>query len=228
MRKNIKNTLTIIIILTIVTVSYFIITDYLKNYFVGCLQKKESFKNNEFGDFIGGLINPLFTLLSTVSIIYLTYIIARKEEDKSEKAIETQKRLTLNQMRQNALENLIQKTNLYVYENNKLSIHAPENKFHQMLLTSMIENENQMDDRANVWLIILSELENFTQLKYLFSDLFESITFKEKHNAIIEVTSKLCDEQNKFKFVKSKTIEDFINIQQDFLTLIGNYIYSEF
>lgn len=228
MKNSKKNTLFIIIILTIVTLIYLAITYCLKNYFIGSIPKGDIFKNNEFGDFIGGLVNPLFTLLSTVSIIYLTYIIAKKEDVKSEKAIETQKRLTLNQMRQNALENLIQKTNLYVYESNKLSIHSPKNKYHQNLLTNMIEKEEGRQEGVIVWLIILSELENFTQLKYLFSDLFESKSFTEKHNAIIEVTGKLCEEQRSLKFIKNETIENYINIQQEFLNMIGDYIYSEF
>lgn len=202
-------------------------TSILKSYFISNIEKGGTFKNNEFGDYLGGLINPLFTLLSTVAIILLTYIIAKNEDVKSEKAIETQKRLTLNQMRQTTFENLVQKTNLYVYERDKLSIYEAKNKFTQMLLTNMIK-EKTGEQTNSVWLIIESELENFTHFNYLFSDLFKLDDFKRKHEEMIVITSKLAEEQNEFKFVKSGTIENYINIQKDYLRYVGEYIYSEF
>jgi hypothetical protein len=202
-------------------------TSILKSYFISNIEKGGTFKNNEFGDYLGGLINPLFTLLSTVAIIFLTYVIAKNEDIKADKAIETQKRLTLNQMRQTAFENLVQKTNLYLYELDKLSIHEAKNKFTQMVLTNMIKKDNGEQTSA-VWLIIMSEVENFTQFNYLFSDLFKLDDFKTKHEEMIDITSKLAQEQSEFKFVKSGTIENYINVQKEYLGYIGEYIYSEF
>lgn len=227
MKNAIKNTLTIIGILVLVIFLYWLMTSILKSYFISNIEKGGTFKNNEFGDFLGGLINPLFTLLSTVAIIFLTYIIAKNEDIKSDKEIETQKRLTLNQMRQTAFENLVQKTNLYVYELDKLSIHEAKNKFTQMVLTNMIK-EKAGEQTSAIWLIIMSELENFTQFNYLFSDLFKLEEFKTKHEEMIDITSKIAQEQNEFKFVKSGTIENYINIQKDYLRYVGEYIYSEF
>ncbi len=228
MKKSLKNGLTISIVIIIVTILYLVLICYLKKYFITNIARNETFKNNEFGDFIGGVLNPLFTLLSTVSIIFLTYILAKGENIKAEKAIETQKRITLNQMRQTTLENLIQKTNLYVYEIDNISVHSVENKMQQILLTNMIKNGEKNQEKVMVWLIILSELENFAQLKYLFSDLFQKNHFKEKYDAIIDVTGKLYTEHQEMKFVNSKTLEKYVNIQQEFLTIIGSYIYSEF
>jgi hypothetical protein len=228
MKTVLKNILVIFVALTAVTIGYLMLTYYLKSYYLNSISNKEAFKNNEFGDFIGGLLNPLFTLLSTVAIIYLTYIVAKGENSKADQAIETQKRVTLNQMRQAAFEGLAQKTNLYVYEIDKLSIHEVKNKYTQLVLTNMIRNEAKEQSRVTVWLIILNELENFIQFKYLFSDLFEKKDFKKKHDEFIQITAKLSAEQDEFKFVNSKTIEKYITTQQNFLTLIGNYIYSEF
>jgi hypothetical protein len=202
-------------------------TSILKSYFISNIEEGETFKNNEFGDYLGGLINPLFTLLSTVAIIFLTYVIARNEDIKADKALDTQKRLTLNQMRQTAFENIVQKTNLYVYELDKLSIHEPKNKFTQMVLTNMIKKDNGEQTSA-VWLIIMSELENFTQFNYLFSDLFKLDGFKTKHEEMIGIASRLAQEQSEFKFIKSGTIENYINVQKDYLRYIGEYIYDEF
>ncbi|MDF2188534.1 hypothetical protein [Paraflavitalea sp. CAU 1676] len=228
MKPVIKNLLIISGVLIVMVLLYLTLTYYLKDYYLKGIANNNSFKNNEFGDFIGGILNPLFTLLSTISIIFLTYIVAKGEDNKATKAIETQKRITLNQMRQSAFENLVQKTNLYVYELDKLSVHEVKNKFMQSVLTSMIKNEENGKGRVTVWLIILNELENFTQYKYLFSELFQNEDFRTKHNEFIKVTAKLSQEQDEFKFVNSKTIGKYINIQQDFLTFIGNYIYSEF
>ena len=227
MKNSFKNILTIIAFIILVTFLYLLMIFLLKDYFISNIEQDISFKNNEFGDFIGGLINPLFTLLSTVAIIFLTYIIAKSEREKAEKAIETQKRLTLNQMRQTAFENLVQKTNLYVYELDKLSVHEAKNKFTQIVLTNTITKENG-EKNSHIWLIIMSELENFNQFNYLFSDLFNTEDFKEKHEKITEITGKLAQEQNEFKFVKSKTIEEYVNFQTDYLKYIGNYIFSEF
>ena len=227
MKNSVKNTLTVIAILVSVIIVYWVMTLTLKYYFISNIEKGGAFKYNEFGDYLGGLINPLFTLLSTVSISFLTYIIAKNDNIKDASAIATQKRLTLNQMRQTAFENLVQKTNLYVYELDKLSIHEAKNKFTQRFLTNMIKKENGEQTSA-IWLIIMSELENFTQFNYLFSDLFKLEDFKKKHEEIIDITGKLAQEQSDLKFVKSGTIENYINIQKDYLRYIGEYIYSEF
>lgn len=222
-----KNIFTIIAILVFVIFLYWLMTSIFKSYFISNIEEGETFKNNEFGDYFGGLINPLFTLLSTVAIIFLSYIIAINEDKKADKAIETQRRLTLNQMRQTAFENLIQKTNLYVYELDKIPIYEAKNKFHQMVLTSLIKEDNG-EQASAVWLIIMSELENFTQFNYLFSDLFKLDDFKIKHEGMIDITAKLAEEQREFKFVKSGTIENYINVQKDYLRYIGEYIYTEF
>lgn len=210
-------------------IAYFAITYGLQAYYIDNINEKSKFKQNEFGDFIGGILNPLFTLLSTVSIIFLTYIISKGESQKAEEAIEMQKRITINQMRQNALESLIRKTNLYIYEADKLNMYSPKTKMEQMILTNSIkEEEEKNQSKVTVWIIILGELENFPHLKYLFSDLFLKDGFVKKHEKLIEITAQLCREQSEKKFVENKTFTKYIEYQNDFISYIGNYIYSEF
>lgn len=225
-KKLTKNILMIVVIAILLIGAYWILLFLFGN-------TTEIEKRNEFGDYIGGILNPLFTLLSTAAIIYLTYIIANNEDKKSEKSIETQKRITLNQMRQTALNDLIGKMNLYVYEADKLSVHdSKKGKFHQKILTKLIEEENEKKGKRNekvtVWLVILLELESFFLLKYLFSDLFETELFITKYNDLIEITSKLAEEQAEMKFITNKTIGEYINNQKELVSIIGNYIYSEF
>lgn len=217
--------ISILTIFTFLAILFFLNKLYFSN------NNKNLFKYSEFGDYIGGILNPLFTLLSTVAIIYLTYSISNNESKKADKAIETQKRITLNQMRQAALNDLIEKTNLYIYEIGRLSLHdAKEGMLIQKVLTRMIEEEekNKEKEKVIVWLIILNELENFIHLKYLFLDLFEKDEFKEKYKSIISITSKLCEEQTSLKFITNKTLEDYITTQKELITIIGNYIYTEF
>jgi hypothetical protein len=227
MKNTIKNALKVIAILVLVIFLYWLMITILKRYFTLNIESRNIVKYNEFGDYLGGLINPLFTLLSTIAIIFLTYIIAKNENVKADKAIEMQKRLTINQMRQTAFENLVHKTNLYVYELDNISIHEAKNKFTQVVLTNMIKKEK--GEQANaIWLIIMIELESFTQFNYLFTDLFKLNDFKTKHEEMIDITSKLVREQSEFKFVKSGTIENYIKVQKDYLRYIGEFIYSEF
>ncbi|MBK7956924.1 MAG: hypothetical protein IPK03_01695 [Bacteroidetes bacterium] len=227
MKTVLKNLTVLLVLLFIATIIYLEVSRQFQEYYLNNLNKNSTFKYNEFGDFIGGILNPLFTLLSTISIIFLTYIVAKNDEVKADKAIETQKRITLNQMRQAAFESLVQKTNMYLYEFDKLSIYEAKNKLTQMVLTNIIKKENAKN-YVTVWLIILSELENFTKFNYLFSDLFKKEDFQYKHQEFINITAKLSEEQNEYQFIKTETLECYINIQKDFLTFIGNYIYSEF
>lgn len=223
--KSIKNVIIIVAILILLIGAYLTLI-----FLVGDSTGIE--RRNEFGDYIGGILNPLFTLLSTAAIIFLTYILAKNEDRKAEKTIETQKRITLNQMRQVAFNDLIGKMNLYVYEADKLSVHDFKGKFQQKLLTKMIDEENKnnckVDEKVTVWLVILLELENFFLLKYLFSDLFETELFQTKYNDLIEITNQLSEEQAEMKFVTGKSIGKYINTQKELVTIIGDYIYSEF
>ena len=47
---------------------------------------------NEYGDFIGGILNPIFSLLSTIAIIVLTYYISKRDDHKANEALEIQKK----------------------------------------------------------------------------------------------------------------------------------------
>ena len=184
-------------------------------------------KCNEFGDYIGGVLNPLFTLLSTAAIIYLTYIIAKNEDKKAEKSIETQKRITLNQMRQESLSRLSDKLNMFVYELDKINIaSADDSKFVKKVIANNIKKEK--NEKSFIWLVILSELENFLQNEYLFANLFEEEAFDKAYKLLTETLSKLSQEQGEQILIEDKSLEKYIDSKQKFITLIGSYIYSEF
>ena len=219
-RKPIINILIIVSIIILLIGAYWILLLLLNN-------STGIEKCNEFGDYIGGVLNPLFTLLSTAAIIYLTYIIAKNEDKKAEKSIETQKRITLNQMRQESLSRLSDKLNMFVYELDKLNIASADySKFVKKVIANNIKNEKQ--EKSFIWLVILSELENFLQNEYLFSNLFKEDAFDKAYNSLTETLSKLSQEQGEQILIEAKSLEEYIDSKQKFITLIGNYIYSEF
>ena len=184
-------------------------------------------KCNEFGDYVGGVLNPLFALLSTVAIIYLTYILAMNEDIKAEKSIETQKRITLNQMRQDALNRLAEKLNLFVYDLDKMTI---INSGTMEIVKAVLSNNNKKKDNKKimVWFVISTELENFLQLEYLFKDLFKRDEFSKTFDSLREITLKLLEEEGSKLLIEQSTLEKYIELKQQTITELGNYIYSEF
>ncbi|QQT32863.1 hypothetical protein I6I99_09985 [Sphingobacterium multivorum] len=230
MAQKTKNISFIGIIVLSITIYFSIILlvkwDIINNFFT-----TEKMKSNEMGDYIGGILNPLFTFLSTVAILLLTNKISQNEDEKAEKAIEVQKRISLNHMRQNALDNLIQKTNLYVHEMGTISFYKTKNKFHSNILSAMLKEDEKEDENKNkkiiVWLVILNELENFLQRKHLFSNLFDNAQFNSDFQELMNITSEICEEQRDLRFVKTQTIEKYIDLQQRIIYMIGDYVYSE-
>lgn len=59
-----------------------------------------------YGDFIGGSINPLLTIVNIIALVYLTYIVSHIEENRAQESINAQKIITLTQMRYNAASEL--------------------------------------------------------------------------------------------------------------------------
>jgi hypothetical protein len=223
MKSNKLININLLIITTIfvgLTIFYLILLVVIKN-------NSEILKCNEFGDYVGGILNPLFALLSTSAIIFLTYIIAKNDNKKAADSIATQKRITLNQMRQVALDNLTNKLNLFVYQLDKISMHdVKPGSFVQKVLTHNLEKNES--EKVFVWLIIQYELESFLQQKYLFSGLFDNSEFVTIYNSMIEITNKLCDEQSSIKMITPFNLEKYIEVKQKLATKIGDFILSEF
>lgn len=220
-RKNFINIIFIILI-SVGLVSAYITTLYF-------LQKYSDIdKCNEFGDYIGGVLGPLFTLLTTLAIIYLTYILAKNEERKAEKSIETQKRLTLNQMRQDALNRFVEKLNLFVNDLNRMTVIKPNTKKFVKLVLSHNSQKSENRDLVKVWLIISSELESFLQFEYLFKGLFERENFLKTFKLLQETVFELLGEESSNYQIEESTLVRYLETKQELITLIGDYIYSEF
>ena len=196
------------------------------------LMKPSSLLPNEFGDYIGGVLNPLFPLLSTISIIILTYVIAKADNKKADEAIETQKRITLNQMRHDALNLLDDKLNLFVHEIDNLHfIDSSSSKFVKKVLAHNVKKERKEkgeEKRVSVWLAILFELESFSQREYLFNGLFTEKDFEEKFQSLQAITETLIQEHHSEEIISTDNFGKFIELKNQFTAVIGNYIIREF
>lgn len=185
------------------------------------------YRYNEYGDFIGGVLNPLFTLLSTSAIIFLTYIIAKNDSKKADESIATQKRITLNEMRHEVLNNMINKLNLFVYQLDKLTVqNVKVGSFQQKYLTHNLQTNEK--ERVIVWFVMFYELENFSKLSYLFEELFKDDEFLLTYNSLKETISTLTDEQTSIQMITATNLEKYIDLQQEFVSKIGNFILSKF
>ena len=130
-------------------------------------------------------------------------------------------------MRQESLKDLTDKLNMFGYQLNELSIHDGESgSFVQKVLTHNIKKEEK--EEVFLWVIILLELENFSDLKYLFAELLEKKDFNETYELIKDATIKLSEEQKEMKMITSSSLSDFLEKKQRFVTKIGDFIISEF
>lgn len=222
MQKEKKTNYTLIIALTLISLLIIYFGLLLVFWYTS-----DVIKCNEFGDYVGGILNPLFALLSTAAIIFLSYIIWKNDSKKADESIATQKRITLNQMRQVSLDNLTNKLNLFAYQLDKISMHdVKKGSFVQKVLTNNLKKDEK--EPVFVWLIILFELESFFQQKYLFAKLFDNNEFDEIYTSLVEITNNLCDEQASIKMITPDNLEKFIEIRQKVVTKIGDFILSEF
>ncbi|AZI20183.1 hypothetical protein [Chryseobacterium taklimakanense] len=61
----------------------------------------------QFGDYIGGTLNPFLTFANIIIIGYLTYEISKREQGSQERSLNFQKKLVLSQLRNDAYHNYI-------------------------------------------------------------------------------------------------------------------------
>lgn len=221
-KKILKNNAFVIALVSCLLIAGYFFTLYFLN--------DKTLKENEYGDFIGGVLNPFLTLLSTLAIIFLTVIIAKGESKKSDESIKIQKRLTLNQMRHEALNNLINKLNMYVYELDNIHVvNDKQSKFVQQFITQQLKaNRKDKDKHPNVWLIMLLELESFSHKNYLFESLFNEQEYTDSYEQLSNIISLLVDEHNSEESVKLATLSSYIVVQQKYYQIIGAYILKEF
>ena len=165
-------------------------------YFIkfGLITSNEQDVWGQYGDFIGGSLNPLFT----IALIYLTYTISKNTDDKISEGIEVERKITITQIRREAVSNMI-----FIMDEKNIS-----------------EYQNSKD----MWNKIASHLINFQfQNKYIFEKLFTDefeFTLSNLYKSISDLTkfdfSKLTPQNEVNK-------EDTFLAVKEYIQLVDNY-----
>ena len=97
--------------IVIVILSFFILVTlllYILN-FSGHVLSTDPSDWGVFGDYFGGILNPITAILNIAVVIYLTYIISKTDDNNHLRNLEHQKNLTLSELKQSAYNELANK-----------------------------------------------------------------------------------------------------------------------
>lgn len=127
---------------------------YLLNFNEGLSNKTEVW--GAFGDYIGGLLNPLFAIINIIILIYLTYLVNKIDANRLNQEFEIQKKIAIYGLKHDALKDF--KNNLSKFhlelvksdENSALNIILFRNEFYTMIeaytyLFPNIENDKKSE-----------------------------------------------------------------------------------
>src|SRR5689334_17213196 len=94
--RQMKKTRSLLIALSIVMVLLIlaVLAPYMIHFRNSCLSNKPS-DWGTFGDYMGGILNPIFALINILVLLYLTFRIAQLESDRSQKELKQQKAYAL-------------------------------------------------------------------------------------------------------------------------------------
>jgi len=117
----------------------------------------------QFGDFIGGILNPFLSFVSMIILAYLTHLVSQNDQKTSEKALKVQRKLVISQLRQQAFSEYISNVDAVIQNGaNHKSINASivgvtnriksfnENNQHlfpflgKQIFTSLLETMNEV------------------------------------------------------------------------------------
>lgn len=226
MKINIKSLVSITLIVIVV---YFLIILLLRSewLFGNDISKLEY---NEFGDYIGGVLNPFLTLLTTVALIILTLKISNRDVNQAKDALQLQSRLTLNQMRHESLNDFHNKVNAYIHNLNDINLIETDKNIVKRAMSSNIkkEIEKNLKEPTNIWLVTLIEITSFRQQEYLFSKLFVDEIFDKKFDDFIKIIEILSLEFKEYKLNTMKNFQIYLDLQSEIMSLIGDFILRDF
>lgn len=154
-----------------------------------------------FGDFIGGVINPLIALLTLLVTIYIAIEISKLEDKRSEKTIDFEKRRFLNELRESEYRRI-------TYELQEVSNAVAEKKGSDQIFRALL---------------------HIGHFQIYNSHLFPFILDAEL-STLIDLLSKLqlqiSDSNTKTELLK-KTFKDYLNATKVFSQKNQTYIIQE-
>ena len=144
-----------------------------------------------YGDFVGGSINPLISILNIIVLGYLTYIISDVDGKRADENINAQKIITLNQMRYN----------------NVLELSKTLDTFSNVSTEITSENNNTFLNIS----IALNSFRNhsYSLFKNLFTNEFDKEYYHPLNSSITQMSDLVSDIKSKVNQIKDN--ESIIN-----------------
>lgn len=188
----------------------------LNSIYIFCVKGKSA-EFGQYGDFIGGTLNPLFS----IAIIYLTYTIAKSSDEKANENIEVQKIISISQMRKEAVSELSKVLNEYNDKSNNDSfIDDWKSKasylmfFHnnQIYLFEELFSNQKHISTANILLDTINQL-----IKFDYSALKSSLNETEKEDVQLIIGETIYDYSNLFEKYSEIKTEYISNLNKEIL-----------
>lgn len=98
-----------------------------------------------FGDYIGGVLNPITAAINIVVFIYLTQVISKTDEKAHQRNIEQQQNLTLSQLRHSTYEEITKQLESLIEKIMKANDKAHyQTSIHNLYLKGLFENMSHL------------------------------------------------------------------------------------
>lgn len=188
---------------------------------------EDNIKNYEYGSYVGGVLTPYFTLISTISILYLTWSISIQDRKRSELEIKNQKRITISQMRHENLNKLTGCFDSFVESLNDIFIYEGEKNLLNEVLKKVKKKEGMIDFNA-ILIKMAFEVDTFEKKEYLFKTFFE---VDENKKAFEELGESIIQIQKNFNVdgvsIAKENLNLFLSNKENIIRLIENYIIRD-
>lgn len=159
----------------------------------------------QYGDFIGGSINPVLTIANIIALIYLTYTVSHLEDKRSIEHMNVQKKIIINQMRHNALLDLLKAVDHYTN-----LIETTPNKY---AVVSTVNNPFDPFEQNTYHLFRDANTDSFKK-EYL--EKLQSSIYKLKNIGMGEDNIRIKIEADNYR-----------TFQQNFIQALNQYIIKE-
>lgn len=175
-----------------------------------------------FGNYLGGVLNPFFALINIIIFIYLTQLVSKLEDQRSQQALENQKKITLNEFRQREFKELAQILNGVIEELSHFEIAL--SKANIALYKIKTSHENI------VYLFpILKEAENVkliddiaSKLNEIIGDLSKMKANKNNKNLRDKILTELGG-----KFGLEPKMSDYLKLKTKLIQILQSYILDD-
>lgn len=165
----------------------------------------------QYGDYLGGSINPILTIANILAVVYLTYIVSHLEEKRATEQMNIQKIIALNQMRFEEIKEITKILNSFT---DLAELDSVEKKYQRILNIKRSVNFFAINSAP------------------LFNDVFTPHFDENYYNKLIKSIDNFRDylKANATNIDKAKThalFTEYVQKKGAFLRVINNYLIQE-